>query len=52
MGRACNMHRSKEKFIQILGRITLKWMLNKIHWSHLGQDREQWQALMNVIITL
>jgi hypothetical protein len=39
------------------GMIVLKWILQKWHeegmdWIHLAQDRDQWWALMNMVINV
>jgi hypothetical protein len=39
------------------GKITLAWILGKIGWEgadwmHLAQDRDQWFALVNMVMNL
>jgi hypothetical protein len=35
------------------GRIILEWILGVgVDWIHLAQDRDQWQTLVNTVISL
>jgi len=42
--------------VGIDGRIILEWMFEKewrgVDWMHLAQDRDQWWALVNTLISL
>jgi hypothetical protein len=35
------------------GRLILKWVLQKldVHWIKLSQDKVQWQAVVNMVMT-
>jgi hypothetical protein len=36
------------------GRIILKWILKEyesVHWIHLAQDRNQWRAPVNTVMS-
>jgi hypothetical protein len=44
--------------IGVDGKIIVEWILEKLiewigmYWMHLTQDRDQWQALANMVINL
>jgi hypothetical protein len=49
--------RGYKEELGIGGRLILKWILREIEWGgmnwiDLGQDRDQWSALVNMVMNL